>query len=129
MNSLTHLGTFEGLVQNADESVASIAQTRAMIESLHPDVVEVPRLGEKTEAYGFGAKKMSEAYAFISVHKAHVNLGFFHATRLNDVASLLEGTGAEIRHTKLRTLEDLKQPEILELLKQAKAERQSVLGK
>ena len=129
MQSLTHLGTFEALIENADESIAAIAvAARDLIQELHPDAVEVPRIGEKSATYGLGPKKMSEAYAFISVHKAHVNLGFFYGTRLDDPTSLLEGTGTNIRHIKLKHLDDLKAPAIRTLVEKSIAERKETLN-
>jgi hypothetical protein len=129
MNTLTHLGTFESLIEKADHAVAALAvQTRALIESLDPNAIEVPRTKEKTVTYGVGPKKMSEAYAFISVHSAHVNLGFFYAPSLPDPEKLLEGTGASLRHIKLRTPDDLKRPVIADMLRAAIAERRAALG-
>lgn len=129
MQSLTHLGTFEGLIEHAQTNIAAIAtKARQLIQNFHPDTVEVSRNGEKTAAYGFGPKKMSEAYAFISVHREHVNLGFYHGTQLNDSSALLEGTGSLIRHIKLKRTEDLDNPALQDLLQQAIIERKEALS-
>jgi hypothetical protein len=42
------------------------------------------------------------AFAYVSIHKAHANVGFYHGADLNDPARLLEGTGKRMRHVKLR---------------------------
>ncbi|MEQ8676366.1 MAG: DUF1801 domain-containing protein [Aggregatilineales bacterium] len=129
MQSFTQLGTFETLLENADPKIATIAtQVRQLIQKLHPYTVEVPRTKEKTATYGFGTKKMSEAYAFISVHKKHVNLGFYHATKLDDPHALLEGTGASIRHVKLLDLADVVNPAITNLVNHAMTERKDSLN-
>jgi len=129
MQSITNLGTFDALIENANADIASIAtHARLLIQELHPDTVEVPRTKEKTAAYGFGPKKMSESYAFISVHKKHVNLGFYHGTSLDDPSGLLEGTGASIRHVKLRNDADLANPAIKDLLLKAMHERKDALS-
>lgn len=68
---------------------------------------------------------MSEAYAYVAPQRAWVNLGFYHAVDLPDPAGLLEGTGARIRHVKLRSPSDVERPEIAELLEAAIAERRA----
>lgn len=42
------------------------------------------------------------AFAYVSIHKAHANVGFFHGAELNDPARLLEGSGKRMRHVKLK---------------------------
>jgi len=41
-------------------------------------------------------------FAYVSVFRDHVNVGFFHATALPDPAGLLQGTGKYMRHVKLK---------------------------
>jgi hypothetical protein len=41
--------------------------------------------------------------------KNHVTFGFHFGTSLKDPDSLLEGAGKNIRHVKVRTVEDLEQ--------------------
>ena len=42
------------------------------------------------------------AFGYVSVFKAHINVGFFRGAALKDPAGLLEGTGKNMRHVKLR---------------------------
>jgi hypothetical protein len=42
------------------------------------------------------------AFGYVNVFKAHVNVGFFFGTELDDPAGLLEGSGRRMRHVKLR---------------------------
>jgi hypothetical protein len=42
------------------------------------------------------------AFGYVDAFSAHVNVGFFHGTLLDDPAGLLEGTGKRMRHVKLR---------------------------
>jgi hypothetical protein len=53
---------------------------------------------------------------FLMVGKNHVTLGFLRGTALLDPAGLLEGTGKNLRHVKLRTMEDLRNPALKRLL-------------
>jgi len=41
------------------------------------------------------------AFAYVSVHAAHVNVGFYRGADLPDPAGLLQGTGKRMRHVKL----------------------------
>jgi hypothetical protein len=42
------------------------------------------------------------AFGYVDAFSAHVNLGFFNGSSLDDPAGLLEGTGKRMRHVKLR---------------------------
>jgi hypothetical protein len=41
-------------------------------------------------------------FANVNVFKSHTNVGFFYGAHLEDPARLLEGTGKNMRHVKLR---------------------------
>lgn len=41
-------------------------------------------------------------FAYVNVFKDHTNLGFFHGAKLDDPGRLLEGTGKNMRHVKLK---------------------------
>jgi hypothetical protein len=53
---------------------------------------------------------------FFMVGKNHVTFGFLRGTALADPEKLLEGTGKNLRHVKLRTMEDLKRPGMKRLI-------------
>ena len=42
------------------------------------------------------------AFAYVGVHKTHVNVGFFLGAFLDDPEGLLEGSGKRMRHVKIR---------------------------
>jgi hypothetical protein len=56
---------------------------------------------------------------FFMVGKYHVTFGFLRGASLPDPAGLLEGTGKNVRHVKLRTAEDVKEPALRKLLEAA----------
>ena len=56
---------------------------------------------------------------FFMVGKYHVTFGFLRGTSLPDPAGLLEGTGKNLRHVKLRTAEDLQEPAVRKLIEAA----------
>ena len=128
MQTDTRLGTFEEVIVNANDNIKVIAVAlRDLVIKLDADTYEVPRPGEKAASYGVGPKKMSEAYVYIMPLKDSVNLGFFHGANLNDPKGLLEGTGAKMRHVKIRLLTDIKNAEITALIRAAIRERKTAL--
>jgi hypothetical protein len=96
---------------------------RRLIQRLDRDCVEVdwPRMG--IASFGVGPRKMTEHYAYLSAHAAHVNLGFYHGASLRDPEGLLEGTGRRLRHVKIRGMADARRPAVRRLLARAIAER------
>jgi len=129
MNTTTTLGTVDDVLAAASKELRPLCLAlRALIAELHPGATEVPRKGERTVAYGFGQKKMSEAYAYIMPQKSYVNLGFFHGASLVLQHPELEGTGAKLRHIKVRSIETVISPVIRQVLLDAMDERRAALG-
>jgi len=56
---------------------------------------------------------------FFIVGKYHVTFGFLRGTSLRDPGELLEGTGKNLRHVKLRSAEDVGTPELRKLIEAA----------
>lgn len=130
MISRTHLGSFDDVLADATPAVRAICHAlRSLIDELHPDCVEVPRRGERAAAYGYGEKKMSEAYAYIMPQKTYANLGFFHGATLLAANPSLAGTGAKLRHLQVRDLAFVRSPEVRRALRDAIAERGAALGR
>ena len=126
----TKFGTFEELLDIAEESQRETAvKLRTLILSIHPEAVEVVRLGDRAATYGLGPKKMSEGYVYILPYKSWVNLGFYKGADLPDPDNLLEGTGKKLRHIKIRSLADADDPKLRPLIEAALAERKVALGK
>lgn len=55
----------------------------------------------------------------LSAFTQHVNLQFYRGTSLPDPQGLLEGTGKELRHAKLRNAKDLRTPAVKALVRAA----------
>ena len=127
-NNPTH-GTFEAFIDSVDPQLQSICMTlRDVIARCHPNFVEVVWTRQKIASYGVGPKKMSEHYAYIGPQKTHVNLGFYHGVSLADPSGLLEGTGKNLRHVKIKSATEAKSARIKKLLVEAIADRESVRG-
>ena len=60
------------------------------------DVRELLHDGHPTACVG------DAAFGYVNAFSAHVNVGFFLGAHLADLAGLLEGTGKNMRHVKLR---------------------------
>lgn len=127
---MARIGTFDDLMAETPEALRPIAAAlRALVRSLDPEAVEVVRLGDRAATFGLGPKKMSEGYTFVLPYKEHVNLGFYQGVSLPDPEGRLEGTGARMRHVKLRALEQVQDPALEALILAARAERKAALGR
>src|SRR5438093_7926368 len=63
--------------------------------------------------------KMKDSICYIGVMKNHINLGFLRGAELADPQRILEGTGKQMRHIKIRNMSDLLRPAIRTYLQEA----------
>lgn len=121
---------FDALIDRHGDRQGELARrVRALVIEVDPSVVEVVWPHQGTAGWGVGPKKMTEHYAWLQLATNHVNLGFNQGAHLPDPAGLLEGTGAHLRHVKVRTATDLERPDIRDLLRAARSERLAALGR
>ena len=119
-------GTFDDLLAIAEEPLRAVAAAlREIILEVDPNACEVVRLGDRAATYGVGPRKMKDGYAYILPHKSWVNLGFYQGVDLADPEGLLEGTGAKMRHVKIRSLADAHRPAVRVLIQGALERRKS----
>ena len=78
-----------------------------------PDVRELLHDGHPT------ACAEDAAFAYTSVHAAHVNVGFYRGAELPDPAGLLRGTGKRMRHLKLEPGEEIDEEALEQLIEAA----------
>ena len=64
------------------------------------------------------------AFAYVGVFKAHVNVGFFRGADLHDPHQLLEGTGKNMRHVKLKPDQEVNEPALQALIQAAYTDMQ-----
>ena len=125
----TRFGTFDELMQDTEPAMRPIAQAlRALVLRVAPDTTEVVRLGDRAGTYGLGPKKVVEGYAYVLPYKKHVNFGLMRGALLPDPDGRMEGTGAAMRHVKVRSLEAI-DAGLEALLRAAIAERKQALGR
>ena len=67
----------------------------------------VPGTKETVNSWGIPTFERKDPFCFYMMGKNHVTFGFHYGTSLKDPEGLLEGTGKNLRHVKLRTMEDL----------------------
>jgi hypothetical protein len=79
----------------------------------------VPGTAETVNAWGLATFEKGQPFCCYMVGKRHVTCCFHYGTSLADPHKLLEGTGKNLRHVKLFTVEDLRQKGLRELLRQA----------
>ncbi len=125
----TKFGTFSELLGMTPESLQPImVELKNIITEIDPDTVEVVRLGDRAATYGVGPQKMKQGYTYILPHKSWVNLGFFRGGSLHDPKGLLEGTGKNMRHVKIRSMEAAANEDLKALIRLALEERRTALG-
>jgi hypothetical protein len=56
------------------------------------------------------------AFGYVNAFTAHVNVGFFRGSELDDPHGLLEGTGKFMRHVKLRPGQPVNEPALETLI-------------
>ena len=76
----------------------------------------VPGVKITVNSWGIPTFEAKDPFCFYMVGKNHVTFGFHYGTSLDDPERLLEGTGKNLRHVKLRTVEDLEKKGLKELV-------------
>lgn len=111
----------QALLDGFNEEVQRLClETRSRILELAPDARETMMPGYKSLAYGFGDGMRGE-FASIVLHNTYVNLQLHQGTALPDPAGLLEGTGKNLRHVKIRSADTVQRDEVRALIEAAAA--------
>lgn len=72
-------------------------------------------------AIGYGTSdRLRDGIFHIAVYTKHVNLGFNEGAVLEDPKGILQGSGNQIRHIKVKTSEDIQQPIIRSYIRRAR---------
>ena len=124
---MTTTSTFDNLLATSKPGLRPIGTAlREQILTLHGTAVEIVWMRQRIASFGVGPKKMSQHYAYISIHSAHVNLGLYHGAVLADPDGLLEGSGKRLRHIKIDSVACAQRVSVRKLLRQAILERRKV---
>ena len=79
----------------------------------------VPGLEESVNPWKMPTFVSNGPMCFFTVGKNHVTFGFLRGTALLEPKGLLEGTGKNLRHVKLRSVEDLERPGLKKLIERS----------
>jgi hypothetical protein len=80
----------------------------------------VPKSREVINPWGVPTFEWNGPMCYLMVGKNHVTFGFPRGASLGDSASLLEGTGRNMRHVKLRQVSDVHDANLKQLILEAK---------
>ncbi|MDE2789315.1 MAG: DUF1801 domain-containing protein [Paracoccaceae bacterium] len=122
-------GEFDDIIEMTPEPLRPVTiRLKELLLSVDPDACIVVRLGDRAATFGTGPKKMSEGCCYILPYTNWVNLGFYRGVDISDPDKLLEGTGAKMRHIKVRSIEECDNPRLVSMIRDAFEERKSALG-
>jgi len=96
----------------------AIALRQLILEEMAPCCEYILEVYIVAIHYG-STHKMKDGVCYIGVMKDHVNLGFLRGSQLADPQRILEGTGKQMRHIKIRNMSDLLRPAIRAYVQEA----------
>jgi len=100
-------------IENAPESQKELLKAlRALIHSSVP---------KATEQYKWSRPvyTTTKDFCYLVSNKKHVNLGFMNFDKISDSEGLLEGTGKNMRHVKIKSIKDIKNAVLKKMIKEA----------
>lgn len=105
-------------MNEVDEFVEKLdSQKKKLVEKLRRIVKEnLPQAEEKIKWGNPTYILNGQNLTWILIYKDHVDLGFFHGSKLK--SPFLEGTGKGLRHIKVRSEEDIEEEEFKKLLEE-----------
>ncbi len=92
---------------------------REVAHALRRLILETGSGLQEKAMYGVPWYRGKDYICAIASHSHHTNLEFYRGTSLRDPGGLLEGTGKNLRHVKVRTVEDVGRPALKALLEEA----------
>ncbi|MGB4839343.1 MAG: DUF1801 domain-containing protein [Saprospiraceae bacterium] len=108
---------FELAIESFSDEIKNIARhIRKLIYTIIPEVTEVVWVKQKNTGFGTGIRKKTEHFCWVMPATHHVNLGFNYGADLPDPHHLLEGTGKLFRHVKIKSVEQLKDKNLTDLI-------------
>ena len=81
-------------------------------------------------AIGYGTSdRLRDGIFHLAVYSKHVNLGFNEGATLDDPKGILQGNGNQIRHITIKSVEDIKRPELRNYIRRARKKALADAGK
>lgn len=102
------------ILKQEEEKQLLLYALRNLIKETAPELTEsvkwgYPSYGDKTNVI------------YLAAQKKHINFGFYQGGSLADPDKLLEGTGAQMRHIKVKITADIKTELFQKLIREAVA--------
>jgi hypothetical protein len=107
---------FDACVQRGNAALRPVAEE---LRRLVKKAVTGSR--ETVNPWGIPTFDFHGPICFLMVGKNHVTFGFTRGTSLTDSAELLEGTGKNLRHVKLKEMAQVRDPNLRRLILEAAA--------
>jgi hypothetical protein len=97
------------------------ATVRTIMSAARATVKSVAPKAKETAYRGWPTRYFDDDGPVVAVggYTTYAAVFFFRATELGDPGGLLEGTGARLRHVKLRTAADARRPALKRLIREA----------
>lgn len=118
MPSAQHIDAFLAAYPEQVRKIALAA--RQLLEGALPDISETVDESAKLIGYSYGPGYKGAICTLIMSQKG-VKLGIFRGSQLPDAKHLMTGAGKVHRHVPLHNIDDLRQPGLKQLLKDALA--------
>lgn len=97
----------------ADDQRPILYELRKLIVSCMPDAIEEIRWNRPCYSTPTGM------FSYLHSTKHHATIGFYKGASLKDPKNLLEGTGKDMRHVKVKSINTIDRTALSELIKQA----------
>ncbi|MEM6997130.1 MAG: DUF1801 domain-containing protein [Myxococcota bacterium] len=115
---------FTAMISGVAPELQPLAKkARKLVLSVMPGCIGIVWPRQAIASFGTGPKKMTQHFCYVSFAKAHMNFGFYYGGELADPEGLLEGSGAKMRHVKIRDAKQLADPALRELVDEASTHR------
>ncbi|WP_143306951.1 DUF1801 domain-containing protein [Chitinophaga vietnamensis] len=107
------------LLARYDDKVSALGmELRAFLFHHLPGIIELPDEAARIIGYGYGTGYTKMICTIILSQKG-IKLGFYKGRELPDPAGLLKGTGKVHAYVAIQSADDIAQPALLQLLKEA----------
>lgn len=83
------------------------AEQKLIMDSIRRLIHESVPIVEEEFKWSRPVFKSKKDFAYLKTAKAYVTLGFFNFENLNDKDGKLEGTGKDMRHIKIKALNEI----------------------
>lgn len=115
----TARATFKDILRETNPELQSVAwKARELILTTGSKCKEMISYKDRVAAYGISTLTRDQR-VYIALPNDCVRLGFYFGGELSDPEGLLKGEGKRLRHIKINSMDEVQNPALQELIKQA----------